>query len=48
MVYAIESECDLSLDEDPVSFKKAMESYNSKKWLIAMKEEMKSMSDIEV
>ncbi|KAL8153044.1 hypothetical protein V2J09_010804 [Rumex salicifolius] len=45
VVYAVESECDLSLGEDPISFRKAMESDNSEKWLIAMKEELKSMSD---
>ncbi|XP_074298256.1 uncharacterized protein LOC141629094 [Silene latifolia] len=41
-------ECDLSISEDPVSFRKAKESDNYEKWLIAMKEEMKSMDDNKV
>ncbi|KAL8140911.1 hypothetical protein V2J09_006932 [Rumex salicifolius] len=44
VVYALESECDLSIGEDLVSFKKAMKSDNFEKWLIVMKEELKSMS----
>ena len=48
MVYVIENECDLSIDEDPVSFREAMESCNSDKWLNAMNEEIKSMSDNKV
>nr|ABW74556.1 copia-like pol polyprotein [Boechera divaricarpa] len=48
VVYAIESECDLSLDEDPISFQKAMKSDSSENWLIAAKEEMKSMGDNKV
>ena len=48
VVYAVENECDLSIDEDLVSFKKAMESDNSENWLIAMKEEIKSMGDNKV
>lgn len=31
VIYSLEHECDLSIDEDPVSFKQAMESDNSKK-----------------
>ena len=42
VVYSIEHECDLSIDEDPVSVKQAMESDNSEKWFNAMKEELKS------
>jgi len=38
VVYSIEHECDLSIDEDPVLVKQAMESYNSEKWFNAMKE----------
>ncbi|KAG7564986.1 Integrase catalytic core [Arabidopsis suecica] len=48
VVYAIESECDISLDEDPITFRKAMESDNSEKWSIAAKEEIKSMGDNDV
>ena len=45
IVYALEHESDLSMDNDPVSFKEAVESNNSKKWYNAMKEELKSMTD---
>ena len=45
MVYTIENECDLSMDDDPISFKMAMESDNSEEWFDASKEEMKSMDD---
>ena len=45
IVYALEHESDLSMDNDPVSFKEAMESNNSEKWYNAMKEELKSMTD---
>ena len=48
VVYSIEHECGLSIDEDPVSVKQAMESDNSKKWFNAMKEELKSMDDNQV
>ncbi|KAL1214071.1 Retrovirus-related Pol polyprotein from transposon TNT 1-94 [Cardamine amara subsp. amara] len=43
VVYSIENECDMSLDKDPLTFKKAMKSDNSDKWLIASEEEMSSM-----
>ena len=45
IVYALEYESDLSMDNDPVSFKEAVESNNSEKWYNAMKEELKSMTD---
>ena len=45
VVYTIENECDLSMDDDPISFKMAMESDNSEEWFDASKEEMKSMDD---
>ena len=45
IVYALEHESDLSMDNDPVSFKEAVESNNSEKWYNAMKEELKSMTD---
>ena len=48
VVYSLEHECELSIDEDPVSFRQAMESVNSEKWLNAMKEELKSMDDNKV
>ena len=48
VVYSLEHECDLSIDEDPVSFKEAMECRNSEKWFNAMKEELKSMDDNKV
>ena len=45
IVYALEHESDLSMDNDPVSFKEAVESNNSEKWYNAMKEELKSMTN---
>ena len=48
VVYSLEHECDLSIEEDPISFRQAMESDNFKKWLNAMKEELKSMDDNKV
>ena len=43
VVYLQESDFDLEIDEDPISFSQAMESVNSDRWLDAMKEEFKSM-----
>lgn len=48
VIYAVESESDLSLDEDLYAFRKAMESDNSWEWSIATKEETKSMCDNQV
>ena len=45
VVYSVEHECDLSIDEDPISFRQAMGSNNSKNWLNAMKEELKWVGD---
>ncbi|XP_013617106.1 PREDICTED: probable receptor-like protein kinase At1g67000 [Brassica oleracea var. oleracea] len=45
VVYNIENECDLSMDDDPISFKMAMESDNSEEWFDASKEERKFMDD---
>jgi len=45
VVYSLEQKCDLSIDEDPVSFKQAIECSNSKKWFNAIKEELKSMDN---
>ena len=44
VVYLQESENNLSIDNDPVSFSEAMNSDNSDKWLDAMKDELKSMA----
>ena len=41
MVYLQESENDLGIDNDPVSFSDAI---NFDKWLDAMKDELKSMA----
>ena len=48
VVYLQESEFDLGINEDPVSFSQAMKSGNSEKWLDAMKNELKSMDQNEV
>ena len=48
MVYLQESEFDLGIDKDPVSFSQAIKSANSSKWLDAMKDELKSMDHNEV
>ena len=48
VVYLQESEFDLGIDNDPVSFSHAIESNSSIKWLDAMKEELKSMDHNEV
>ena len=48
-VYLHESEFDLSIDNDPISFSQANKEGNySSKWLDVMKEEFKSMNDNEV
>ena len=44
MVYLQESENDLSIDNDLVSFSEAMNDDNFDKWLDAMKDELKSMA----
>ena len=43
VVYLHESENDLSVDDDPISFSQAMDCDNADKWLDAMKDELKSM-----
>ncbi|WVZ13110.1 hypothetical protein V8G54_017640 [Vigna mungo] len=43
VVYLQESENDLSIDNDPVSFSEAINGDNSDKWLNVMKDELKSM-----
>lgn len=45
VVYSVEHKCDLSIENDPISFKQAMNCENSEKWFNAMKEELKSMDD---
>jgi len=41
MVYLQESKNDISIDNDPVSFSKAINGDNSDKWLHAMKDKLK-------
>ena len=48
MVYLLEHESDLSVDKDLVSFKQVVECNNSKKYINAVKEELKSMDDNKV
>jgi len=44
VVYMNEDVCDIGKVDDPISFKEAMTSENSPKWLDAMEDELKSMS----
>ena len=44
MVYLLVSEIDLSIDDYPISFSEAMNGDNSDKWLDAMKDELKSIT----
>ena len=44
MVYLQESNFDIGIRKDPVSFSQAMESDDSSKWMEAMNEELKSMA----
>jgi len=44
MVYLQESENDLNIDKDPISFSEAMNVDNSNKWLDDIKYELKSMA----
>ena len=48
MVYLQESENDLGIDNDPVSFSEAINDDNSDKWLDAMKDELKSRAQNDV
>nr|XP_016432663.1 PREDICTED: uncharacterized protein LOC107759292 [Nicotiana tabacum] len=43
VVYLQESDFDIALNKDPVSFSQAIESNESEKWIDAMKEDLKSM-----
>ena len=47
-VYLHESESDLGIENDPMTFSQAMNDVNSDKWLEAMKDELKSMVQNEV
>ena len=46
--YMSENTNELSLDDDPTSFKEAMNNEHSSEWLDAMKDEMESMNANEV
>ena len=48
MVYLQESDNDLSIDNDRISFSEAINGNNSDKWLDAMKDELKSMAHNDV
>ena len=48
MVYLQESENDLGIDNDLVSFSEAINGDNSDKWLDAMKDELKSLAHNDV
>jgi len=48
VVYLQESENDLGIDNDPVSFSEAINGDNYDKWLDAMKDELKSMTHNDV
>ena len=48
MVYLQESENDLDIDYDPVSFSEAINDDNFDKWLDVMKDELKSMAQKDV
>lgn len=41
VIYSLEHECDLRIDEDPILFTQVMESDNSENWINAIKEELK-------
>ena len=48
MVYQQESKNDLSIDNDPVSFSKAINGDNSYKWLDSMKDEFKPIAQNDI
>jgi len=48
MVYMLESDYDVNLEDDPITFSQAMNCSNSKLWYNAMNDEMKSMAHNEV
>ncbi|RVW28694.1 Retrovirus-related Pol polyprotein from transposon TNT 1-94 [Vitis vinifera] len=45
VVYLQEHELDMGLEDDPISVSQVKQSSDSKKWIEAMKDEMKSMKD---
>ncbi|RVX10784.1 hypothetical protein CK203_018368 [Vitis vinifera] len=45
VVYLQEHEFDMGLEDDPISVSKVKQSSDSKKWIEAMEDEMKSMND---
>ncbi|RVW75186.1 Retrovirus-related Pol polyprotein from transposon TNT 1-94 [Vitis vinifera] len=45
VVYLQEHEFDMGMEDDPISVSQVKQSSNSKKWIEAMKEEMKSVKD---
>ena len=45
VVYLQEHEFDMDLEDDPISVSQVKQSSDSKKWIEAMKDEMKSMKD---
>ena len=48
VVYLHESESDLGIENDPMTFLQAMNDVNSNEWFEAMKDELKSMVHNEV
>ena len=48
MVYLQEHEFDIGLEDDPISFSQAKQSVNSLKWMNALLDELKSMSDNDI
>ena len=48
MVYLHESQSDLGIENDPMTFSQAMNDVNSDKWLESLKDELKSMVQNEV
>ena len=48
MVYLQEHEFDIGLEDDPISFSQAKQSVNSLKWMNAILDELKSMSDNDI
>ena len=44
IIYFQESDFDIGVKEDPISFSQAIKSDDSNKWIDAIKEELKSMS----
>ena len=48
MVYLQESDFDIGINKDPVSFSQAIESNDSSKWIDVMNEELKSMDQNKV